>query len=109
MYTSESRNVAAQIRGGDALPHDAGTDHRDRLNRPRWHVGLIDAGVFLVAVREEEDVDERSIDRRAEQRRHPLGFFFASRINVGHRCAEHDFERRQRGRVMPFRLLLDQS
>ena len=42
------------------------------LDRPRLDVAAVDAGVFLVAIGEEENVDQRAIDRRAEQLGHRL-------------------------------------
>ena len=38
--------------------------------------------IFLVAVGEEEDVDQGPIDRRAEQAGHPFGFLLAGRVDV---------------------------
>ena len=66
-----------------------------------------DAGVFLVAIGEEEDVDQRAIDRRAEQLGNALGFGLAGRFDIDAGRAEHHFERGERRRILPLGLLLD--
>ena len=73
----------------------------------RLDVGLRDARVFLVAVGEEENVDQGPIDRRAEQLGHALGFLLAGASMSSAGRSEHHFQRGQRGRIMPAGLLLD--
>ena len=63
--------------------------------------GFVDAGVFLVAVGEEEDVDQRPIDRRAEQVGQTLGLCSQAASRSPPADAEHQFQRRERGRIMP--------
>ena len=68
---------------------------------------LGNAGVFLVAVGEEEHIQQRPIDRRAEQLGELLGLHLAGRLDVDAGGAEHHFQRGERGRVVALGLLLD--
>ena len=68
-----------------------------------------DAGAFLIAVLQEEHVEKCPIDRRAEQLRELFRLHLAGRFDVDARRAEHDFQRRERRRVVALGLLLDIS
>ena len=68
---------------------------------------LATPGSFLLRSREEKHVEQRSIDRRAEELGEFLGFHLAGRFEIDAGGAEHQLERRERGRVVALGLLLD--
>ena len=87
------RNAALHVRRRDALPHHARADNAGRrdLLRPdrRRH-----ARILLVPIAQEEDVQKRPIDRRAEQLRKFLGLHLAGSFQINAGRAEHQFQRR---------------
>ena len=78
-------------------------------DRARDHAAAVDALIFLVVVSEEEDIDQGTIDRRAEEAGHSFGLLLAGFVERKSRRAEHDFECRERSGIMPTGLLLDVS
>ena len=63
--------------------------------------------VFLVAIVQEEHVEQCAIDRRAEELGKLFGFHLAGRFDIDAGRAEHDLQRRERRRVVALGLLLD--
>ena len=100
------RDAALDVGRRDALPHHAGADNAGRRNLVRLDA-LGDTGVFLVAVGEEEHIQQRPIDRRAEELGEFLGLHLAGGFEIDAGRAEHQLERRERGRVVALGLLLD--
>ena len=82
------RDAALDIRRRDALPHHAGADDAGRRDFSRRHVAL-DTARFLVAIAQEEHVEQCPVDRRAEQLWKLLGLHLAGRVDVDAGRAEH--------------------
>ena len=97
-------NAALDVRRRDPLPHDAGADDADRADVARRSLAGAD---LLVEIAQEEDVEQRAIDRRAEERRKAFGFHLAGGFDVDAGGAEHHLQRGERRRVVALGLTLD--
>ena len=72
-----------------------------------FDVGLTTPASFLLRSVQEEHVEQRPVDRRAEQLGELFGLHLAGRLDIDAGRTEHDFQRRQRRRVVALGLLLD--
>ena len=96
-----------QRRGGNPRAHDPGPVNPQRIDLAGLDSRIVHARVFFVPVREEKHVDQRAVDRRAEQRGEPFGFQAAGSFQVQRGGFDHRFQGGHRGRVVSFGLLLD--